>query len=61
MTGYRQGKPSWCDEGIYPVVERLGQTISPGTPLFVNVGGGMGHDLAELMKKHSELTGIMVL
>ena len=61
MSGYRQGKSSWCDEGFYPVVERIGQGINSEAPLLVDVGGGIGHDLLELRTKHPELTGLLVL
>ncbi|KAM0801004.1 S-adenosyl-L-methionine-dependent methyltransferase [Usnea florida] len=61
MSGYRQGKSSWCDEGFYPVTERIGQDINSEAPLLVDVGGGIGHDLLELRTKHPELTGRLVL
>lgn len=61
MSGYRQGKSSWCDEGFYPVVERIGQGLNSEAPLLVDVGGGIGHDLLELRTKHQELTGLLVL
>ena len=61
MSGYRQGKRSWCDEGFYPVTERLGHGLKPETPLLVDVGGGLGHDLSELRAKHPELSGRLVL
>lgn len=61
MSGYRQGKHSWCDEGFYPVTERIGQGVNSQTPLLVDVGGGLGHDLLELRNKHPELSGRLVL
>ena len=61
MSGYRQGKSSWCDEGFYPVTERIGQGINSEAPLLVDVGGGLGHDLRELRAKHPELSGRLVL
>lgn len=61
MSGYRQGKSSWCDQNFYPVAERIGQGLNPEAPLLVDVGGGVGHDLRELRTKHPELTGLLVL
>ena len=61
MSGYRQGKSSWCDEGFYPVTERIGQALNSETPLLVDVGGGLGHDLLELRAKHPELSGRLIL
>lgn len=61
MSGYRQGKRSWCDEGFYPVMDRIGQGLNPETPLLVDVGGGLGHDLLELRTNHPELSGRLIL
>ena len=61
MSGYRQGKRSWCDEGFYPVVERIGHGLISQAPFLVDVGGGLGHDLLELRAKHPELSGRLVL
>ena len=61
MSGYRQGKSSWCDEGFYPLTERIGQGLDPERPLLVDVGGGLGHDLLELRTKHPELSGRLIL
>ena len=57
MSGYRQGKPSWMDEGFYPVRERLAgsSTLDKEAILLVDVGGGLGHDLAEFKTKHSDI------
>lgn len=57
MSGYRQGKRSWMDEDFYPVSERLAGNSTPDkdTVLLVDVGGGLGHDLAELKAKHSDI------
>ena len=63
MAGYHQGRPSWMDPGFYPVKERLlgGMTANKGEIAIVDVGGGMGHDLVELKKKHPELVGRFIL
>lgn len=51
------------DPGFYPVKERLleGMTANKGEVTIVDVGGGMGHDLVELKKKHPELFGRYIL
>ena len=53
MSGYRQGKASWMDKGFYPVRERLAGSpkLDKEALLLVDVGGGLGHDLAEFKKK----------
>ena len=64
MSGYRQGKRSWMDEGFYPVMERLGHhTINDdkNAVFLVDVGGGLGHDLEELRFKCPGITGRLVL
>ena len=57
MSGYRQGKPSWMDKGFYPVSERLAGSpkLDKEAMLLVDVGGGLGHDLAEFKKKCSDV------
>ena len=56
MSGYRQGKRSWMDEDFYPVPERLAGSSTPEEEavLLVDVGGGLGHDLAEFKAKHPD-------
>jgi hypothetical protein len=51
MGGYRQGRPSWMDNGFYPVEERLvqGMEDSPDAVVLVDIGGNLGHDLLELL------------
>ena len=61
MSGYRQGKSSWCDKDFYPVIERISRKARSEDPLLVDVGGGLGHDLLELRTKHPELTGRLIL
>ena len=67
MAGYHQGRPSWMDEGFYPVQERIvegmlvvGNDEEDGVAI-VDVGGGMGHDLVELKRKCPELRGRFIL
>ena len=65
MAGYAEGLPRWMDADFYPVVERLGHGLKAGDPmtntLIVDIGGGIGHDLAEFRTKHPDLPGRLVL
>ncbi len=64
MSGYRQGKRSWMDEGCYPLKERLqqdSQSDDKDLVFLVDVGGGLGHDLKELKAKHPGIRGRLVL
>ncbi|KAJ3942046.1 uncharacterized protein N0V96_007535 [Colletotrichum fioriniae] len=63
MGAYRQGRPSWMDEGIYPVKERLvdGFHDSQDNVLLVDVGGSFGHDIDEFRRKHPDAPGRLVV
>jgi len=63
MAGYHQGRPSWMDEGFYPVNERLAPGIKAGKEevVLVDVGGNVGYHLKELKSKHPNLPGRLVL
>ncbi|KAI2780782.1 putative O-methyltransferase [Daldinia loculata] len=65
MSAYRAGKPSWVDQGFYPIEERLVEGFDANTGgndvLLVDVGGGLGHDLRELKEKHPSLPGKLIL
>jgi hypothetical protein len=63
MSAYHQGRPSWMDKDFFPVHAGLikGARQSPGAVLLVDVGGGLGHDLAEFAKKHPAAPGRLVL
>lgn len=63
MGGYRQGRPSWMDTDFFPVRERLvkGARNDPDAVLLVDVGGNVGHDLAEFRQKHGSAVGRVVL
>jgi hypothetical protein len=60
MTAYHQGRPSWMDVGFYPVPE-LAQGVAAEDVLLVDVGGGVGHDLAEFRRKWPGVPGRLVL
>jgi hypothetical protein len=63
MGAYRDGKPSWCDPGFYPVSDRLisGFDASMSDVLLVDVGGGRGHDLATFASRFESHPGRLVL
>lgn len=63
MAGYRTGRPSWMDPHFYPVEENLvrGAKTEDDEIFLVDVGGGKGHDLQELYRKHPKLPGKLVL
>ena len=63
MAGYRTGRPSWMDPNFYPVEENLikGAKTEHDAVFLVDVGGGKGHDLQELYRKHPKLPGKLVL
>lgn len=63
MAGYRTGRPSWMDPDFYPVEDNLvkGARTEHDAVFLVDVGGGKGHDLQELYRKHPKLPGKLVL
>ncbi|KAL8823106.1 MAG: hypothetical protein Q9191_006172 [Dirinaria sp. TL-2023a] len=63
MTGKAQGRSSWMDPHFFPVEERLvkGAKTGEDAVFLVDIGGGKGHDLAELHQKHPNLPGKLVL
>jgi len=63
MSAYRSGKPTWCDTGFYPILERLleGFDHNQSDVLLVDVGGGLGHDLDELITRYKSLPGKLLL
>jgi hypothetical protein len=66
MGGYRQGRPSWMDESdesFFPVQDRLvkGTKSDADAALIVDIGGSIGHDLAEFAVKHPGAPGRLVL
>lgn len=62
MTAYHQGRPSWMDEGFFPVQSLTeGLNVSAEDVLLVDVGGGVGHDLTEFRRKWPNIPGRLVL
>ncbi|KAI9369373.1 S-adenosyl-L-methionine-dependent methyltransferase [Aspergillus egyptiacus] len=62
MTAYHQGRPSWMDVGFYPVESLTADlNIASDDVLLVDVGGGVGHDLAEFHRKWPQIPGRLIL
>ena len=58
MTGYAKARPRWVD--YFPCDERLGLTSSGKSPLLVDVGGGLGHELLAFHEKHPSATNLVL-
>ncbi|KAI2618196.1 S-adenosyl-L-methionine-dependent methyltransferase [Hypoxylon sp. NC1633] len=63
MAGYHQGRPSWMDPGFFPVQERLigGAEKSDTAAFLVDIGGSIGHDMEEFLRKHPSVPGRLVV
>lgn len=63
MSTYHYGRPSWTDEGFYPVQERLirGAKTAPDGVFLVDVGGNKGHDLERFHAQYSNAPGRLIL
>lgn len=63
MGGYSQGRPSWMNADFFPVRERLvkGAKSEDDSVFIVDIGGSIGHDLAEFATKHPDTPGRLVL
>ncbi|KAL8832104.1 MAG: hypothetical protein Q9191_000461 [Dirinaria sp. TL-2023a] len=63
VYGQREERPSWMDEGVYPVQERLvdGLNLSGDSSALVDIGGGMGLCLEEFVAKVPQWKGRLVL
>ncbi|KAL9593641.1 MAG: hypothetical protein Q9219_007457 [cf. Caloplaca sp. 3 TL-2023] len=64
MAGYRTGRASWMDHDFYPVEANLiqgAEIVDSESVFLVDIGGGKGHDLQELIRKHLYLPGKLVL
>ena len=58
MLHRRQGQPTWLD--VYPI-ERETKGWSQEAPVFVDVGGNLGHQCAALKSKYPNLPGQVIL
>lgn len=63
MGGYSKGRPSWMDADFFPVRERLvkGAKSEVDAAFIVDIGGSVGHDLAEFARKHPDTPGRLIL
>ena len=61
MTGFNEGRSRWMD--IFPVKEQLGTDTGDDQAaiMFVDIGGGMGHEAVALRKRFPELPGRFVV
>ena len=59
MTAQREGQPIWLD--VFPVEELLCHNLEPETPLFVDIGGGIGHQCAAFKSRFPHLPGRVIL
>src|SRR3954469_13258736 len=58
MIGHREGLPTWLDR--FPV-DTLTKDATQETPVFVDVGGGAGHQCLALKQAHPALVGRVIL
>lgn len=69
MGVWSRDRPKWFQDGYYPVRERLvdgasrgGEEAVAGDVFLVDVGGGSGHDLEQLLETfHHDVPGKLVL
>lgn len=59
MAKRRWPELSWLS--VYPVDEETKVLNDRERPLYVNVGGGIGHQSAEFKQKHPEIPGRVIL
>ncbi|KXH57984.1 hypothetical protein CSAL01_07434 [Colletotrichum salicis] len=63
MSGYRQGRRPWMAPGFFPIKERLieGANTDADAPFLVDIGGSIGHDLAEFHSYYPKAPGKLIL
>ncbi|KAK0712210.1 O-methyl transferase B [Apiosordaria backusii] len=59
MALRRQAELSWLT--VYPVLEETKGLVDPNRALYVNVGGGIGHQCAQFREKYPDLPGRVIL
>lgn len=59
MALRRQAELSWLT--VYPVREEAVGLTDPERPLYVNIGGGIGHQCAQFREKFPDLPGRVIL
>lgn len=58
MASRRQPELSWLT--VYPLTEQA-KDCDPSRPVYVNIGGGIGHQCAEFKEKFPNLPGRVIL
>ncbi|KAI1458808.1 S-adenosyl-L-methionine-dependent methyltransferase [Annulohypoxylon moriforme] len=59
MAFRRQPELSWL--AVYPVKEETNGLNDPTRPIYVNVGGGVGHQCAQFKEMYPEIIGRVIL
>ena len=59
MTAHREDQLTWLD--VFPFEETLCSNLTPETPVFVDIGGGIGHQCAALKSRFQDLPGRVIL
>jgi demethylsterigmatocystin 6-O-methyltransferase len=59
MTDYHAGQKTWLD--VFPFEERFGHNLDHNTPLFVDVGGELGHQCLALKARFPTFPGRVIL
>lgn len=59
MTVQHEGNKVWLDE--LPFEKEFCQNVEPETPLFVDIGGNIGHQCLLLKTTYPEITGRVIL
>jgi hypothetical protein len=59
MTAQREGSPTWLE--VFPFEKKLCENLDPETPLFVDIGGAVGHQCVALKAKHPHVQGRIIL
>lgn len=59
MALRRQAELSWLT--VYPVREETSSLVDPQRPLYVNIGGGIGHQCAQFKDKYPDIPGRVIL
>lgn len=58
MASRRQPELSWLT--VYPVEDKIG-ACGPDTAVYVNIGGGIGHQCAQFKEKYPQIPGRFIL
>lgn len=58
MASRREGAETWLS--VYPVEEET-KAWNPEAPVFVNIGGGIGHQCAEFKAQYPQVAGRVIL